>query len=66
MSSKPPSRPGFPVRLTPTASAVTRGRQPAVPVRPLVPTTPNKNHAEGVNATSSHEAPAKRRLRANA
>jgi protein-L-isoaspartate(D-aspartate) O-methyltransferase len=41
MSSKPPSRPGVPVRLTPTASAVTRGRQPAVPVRPLVPTTPS-------------------------
>lgn len=41
MSAKPPSRPGFPVRLTPTASAATRGRQPAVPVRPLVPTTPS-------------------------
>jgi protein-L-isoaspartate(D-aspartate) O-methyltransferase len=34
-------RPGFPVRLTPTASAATRGRLPAVPVKPLVPTTPS-------------------------
>jgi protein-L-isoaspartate(D-aspartate) O-methyltransferase len=29
-------RPGFPVRLTPTASAATRGRGPAVPAKPLV------------------------------
>jgi len=29
-------RPSFPVRLTPTASAATRGRQPAAPVRPMV------------------------------
>lgn len=34
-------RPGFPVRLTPTASAATRGRMPATPVKPLVPTTPS-------------------------
>jgi len=34
-------RPGFPVRLTPTASAATRGRLPAVPAKPLVPTTPS-------------------------
>jgi protein-L-isoaspartate(D-aspartate) O-methyltransferase len=34
-------RPGFPVRLTPTASAATRGRMPAVPVKPMVPTTPS-------------------------
>ncbi|MBT2322506.1 protein-L-isoaspartate(D-aspartate) O-methyltransferase [Variovorax paradoxus] len=34
-------RPGFPVRLTPTASAVTRGRTSAVPVKPLVHHTPS-------------------------
>lgn len=34
-------RPGFPVRLTPTATAATLGRQPAVPVKPMVPTTPS-------------------------
>ncbi|MDQ0586735.1 protein-L-isoaspartate(D-aspartate) O-methyltransferase [Variovorax paradoxus] len=34
-------RPGFPVRLTPTASAATRGRLPAVPAKPMVPTTPS-------------------------
>ncbi|MDO9406540.1 MAG: protein-L-isoaspartate(D-aspartate) O-methyltransferase [Polaromonas sp.] len=34
-------RPGFPVRLTPTASAATHGRMPAVPVKPMVPTTPS-------------------------
>jgi protein-L-isoaspartate(D-aspartate) O-methyltransferase len=34
-------RPSFPVRLTPTASAATRGRMPAVPVKPMVPTTPS-------------------------
>ncbi|MEJ1171170.1 protein-L-isoaspartate(D-aspartate) O-methyltransferase [Variovorax sp. CCNWLW235] len=34
-------RPGFPVRLTPTASAATRGRMPAVPAKPLVPATPS-------------------------
>lgn len=34
-------RPGFPVRLTPTASAATRGRMPAVPAKPLVPSTPS-------------------------
>ena len=33
-------RPSFPVKLTPTASAATRGRQPAAPVRPLVSSTP--------------------------
>ncbi|RYX90590.1 MAG: protein-L-isoaspartate(D-aspartate) O-methyltransferase [Bradyrhizobiaceae bacterium] len=36
-----PPRPGFPVRLTPTASAATRGRLPAVPVRPSVIATPS-------------------------
>ncbi|VWX63833.1 L-isoaspartate protein carboxylmethyltransferase type II [Burkholderiales bacterium 8X] len=30
------SRPGFPVRLTPAATAATRGRQPAVPSKPTV------------------------------
>ena len=34
-------RPGFPVRLTPTASAATRGRLPAVPAKPMVPATPS-------------------------
>ncbi|WP_442282541.1 protein-L-isoaspartate(D-aspartate) O-methyltransferase [Variovorax sp. M-6] len=34
-------RPGFPVRLTPTASAATRGRMPAVPLKPIVPATPS-------------------------
>ncbi|MFV0674529.1 protein-L-isoaspartate(D-aspartate) O-methyltransferase [Variovorax sp. tm] len=34
-------RPSFPVRLTPTASAATRGRMPAAPVRPVVPSTPS-------------------------
>jgi protein-L-isoaspartate(D-aspartate) O-methyltransferase len=34
-------RPGFPVRLTPTASAVTRGRTSAVPAKPLVHHTPS-------------------------
>ncbi|MDM0013800.1 protein-L-isoaspartate(D-aspartate) O-methyltransferase [Variovorax sp. J22P168] len=34
-------RPGFPVRLTPTASAATGGRKPAVPARPIVPATPS-------------------------
>lgn len=34
-------RPSFPVRLTPTASAATRGRMPAAPVKPMVPTTPS-------------------------
>jgi protein-L-isoaspartate(D-aspartate) O-methyltransferase len=34
-------RPGFPVRLTPTASAATRGRMPAAPVKPMVPSTPS-------------------------
>ncbi|MET0186881.1 MAG: protein-L-isoaspartate(D-aspartate) O-methyltransferase, partial [Achromobacter sp.] len=35
-------RPGFPVRLTPTASAVTRGRASAVPVQPtIVSSTPS-------------------------
>lgn len=34
-------RPGFPVRLTPTASAATRGRLPAVPVKPTVHSTPS-------------------------
>lgn len=29
------------MRLTPTASAATRGRLPAVPVKPIVPTTPS-------------------------
>ena len=29
------------MRLTPTASAATRGRLPSVPVKPLVPTTPS-------------------------
>ncbi|RZL67816.1 MAG: protein-L-isoaspartate(D-aspartate) O-methyltransferase [Variovorax sp.] len=36
-----PPRPGFPVRLTPTASAAARGRQPAAPVRPTVIATPS-------------------------
>ncbi|MBC7392338.1 MAG: protein-L-isoaspartate(D-aspartate) O-methyltransferase [Variovorax sp.] len=31
-------RPSFPVRLTPTAAAATRGRLPAAPSRPTVPT----------------------------
>lgn len=35
------TRPGFPVRLTPTASAVTRGRMPAVPAKPMAPGTPS-------------------------
>ena len=34
-------RPSFPVRLTPTASAATRGRIPAAPVKPLVSSTPS-------------------------
>ncbi|MDR6427819.1 protein-L-isoaspartate(D-aspartate) O-methyltransferase [Variovorax paradoxus] len=34
-------RPGFPVRLTPAASAATRGRLPAVPAKPMVPATPS-------------------------
>ncbi|MGJ7610959.1 MULTISPECIES: protein-L-isoaspartate(D-aspartate) O-methyltransferase [unclassified Variovorax] len=34
-------RPSFPVRLTPTASAATRGRMPAVPTKPMVPSTPS-------------------------
>jgi len=34
-------RPGFPVRLTPTASAATRGRTSAVPAKPLVHHTPS-------------------------
>ncbi|MDP9603605.1 protein-L-isoaspartate(D-aspartate) O-methyltransferase [Variovorax sp. YR750] len=34
-------RPSFPVRLTPTASAATRGRMPAAPVKPVVPSTPS-------------------------
>ncbi|MDI3381144.1 protein-L-isoaspartate(D-aspartate) O-methyltransferase [Xenophilus aerolatus] len=34
-------RPSFPVKLTPTASAVTRGREPAVPARPAVSSTPS-------------------------
>lgn len=34
-------RPGFPVRLTPTASAATRGRMPAVPTQPLIHSTPS-------------------------
>ncbi|MGJ7501822.1 protein-L-isoaspartate(D-aspartate) O-methyltransferase [Variovorax sp. ZT5P49] len=34
-------RPSFPVRLTPTASAATRGRMPAVPAKPLVHSTPS-------------------------
>jgi protein-L-isoaspartate(D-aspartate) O-methyltransferase len=34
-------RPSFPVRLTPTASAATRGRMPAAPVKPMVPSTPS-------------------------
>ncbi|ADU36256.1 protein-L-isoaspartate(D-aspartate) O-methyltransferase [Variovorax paradoxus] len=34
-------RPSFPVRLTPTASAATRGRMPAVPAKPMVPSTPS-------------------------
>lgn len=42
--SPPPSRPSFPARLTPTASAlasgVTRGQKPAAPARPLVSSTP--------------------------
>lgn len=33
-------RPSFPVKLTPTASAVTRGRPSAVPARPIVSSTP--------------------------
>lgn len=33
-------RPGFPVQLTPTASAATRGRMPAVPAKPIVHSTP--------------------------
>ena len=37
----PPQRPGFPVRLTPTATAVTRGRVSAVPARPIVIGTPS-------------------------
>jgi protein-L-isoaspartate(D-aspartate) O-methyltransferase len=41
MATSPPSRPGFPVRLTPTASAATRGRQPSVPMRPMVSSTPS-------------------------
>jgi protein-L-isoaspartate(D-aspartate) O-methyltransferase len=34
-------RPGFPVRLTPTASAATRGRLPAVRATPTVHSTPS-------------------------
>ncbi|WP_097198734.1 MULTISPECIES: protein-L-isoaspartate(D-aspartate) O-methyltransferase [unclassified Variovorax] len=34
-------RPSFPVRLTPTASAATRGRMPAAPAKPLVHSTPS-------------------------
>ncbi|MGJ7544788.1 protein-L-isoaspartate(D-aspartate) O-methyltransferase [Variovorax sp. LT1R16] len=41
MATPPPARPGFPVRLTSTASAVTRGRQPSVPMVPLVSATPS-------------------------
>jgi protein-L-isoaspartate(D-aspartate) O-methyltransferase len=37
----PPQRPGFPVRLTPTAAAATRGRLPAAPFKPMVATTPS-------------------------
>ena len=36
-----PQRPGFPVRLTPTAAAVTRGRMPATPFQPTVASTPS-------------------------
>ena len=36
-----PQRPGFPVRLTPTAAAVTRGRVPATAFRPTVASTPS-------------------------
>ena len=34
-------RPTFPVKLTPTASAATRGRQPAVPASAVVSSTPS-------------------------
>ncbi len=34
-------RPGFPVRLTPTASAAARGRMPAAPTKPLVTSAPS-------------------------
>lgn len=34
-------RPGFPVRLTPTASAATHGRLPAAPSKPMVYDTPS-------------------------
>lgn len=34
-------RPGFPVRLTPTAAAVRRGRVPATPFQPTVASTPS-------------------------
>ncbi|MBU2409129.1 MAG: protein-L-isoaspartate O-methyltransferase, partial [Gammaproteobacteria bacterium] len=34
-------RPSFPVRLTPAASAATRGQLPAAPTRPMVQTTPS-------------------------
>ncbi len=37
----PPQRPGFPVRLTPTATAVTGGRVSAVPMKPMVISTPS-------------------------
>ncbi|MGJ7579993.1 protein-L-isoaspartate(D-aspartate) O-methyltransferase [Variovorax sp. RHLX14] len=35
------TRPGFPVRLTPIASAATRGKLPATPSTPLVHSTPS-------------------------
>ncbi|WP_162592037.1 protein-L-isoaspartate(D-aspartate) O-methyltransferase [Variovorax sp. PBL-E5] len=34
-------RPGFPVRLTPTAAAATQGRRPAVPAKPMVHDAPS-------------------------
>lgn len=34
-------RPGFPVRLTPTASAATRGKMPGAPAKPIVHGTPS-------------------------
>ena len=40
MNAPPRPRPGFPVRLTPTAQAAVRGPRPATPSQPMVPGTP--------------------------
>jgi len=50
----PPQRPGFPVRLTPTAAAATRGRLPSTPFKPMVATTPSMA-SEAVRARMVHK-----------